>query len=456
MAVSVLAPLNHVSDANGNPYVGAQQYVYNAGTTTLRAIYTDTGLSIAADNPQTSDAAGNFPRVYTAQGTYKVRQETSGGTLINEWDNIDSGLSAGSGALPVAAGGTGATTAAAARSNLGAASTSDVNAISAQIAAFTASLASFVAAPQGRLTLTSGTPVLTSDVTAATAVYYTPYTGNICPIYDGVQFNPRTFTELTLTLNSSYILNSHYDLFVINDSGNGMTLVSGPAWSTITAGSGARGTGAGTTEISRTISGTNSGILTNANAMATARNGSSTYAVAANQGTYVGSIYIDGTAGQVTCHTSYGQSRKWGVWNQYNRRPIIMRAGDATSSWTYGSATVRQTNAAAGNTIAIFTGASQASFLAKFNQRTTAMATNGSLRVGIGVNSTTTFSGYAGELNQYNNTIYNWSPSVSGEYSAPMPLGLNNLNMLERTTAANNTTMAGGEDSCRMTVQYEA
>ena len=32
--------------------------------------------------------------------------------------------------------------------------------------------------PAGRLTITSGSPVMTSDVTAASTVYYSPYTGN--------------------------------------------------------------------------------------------------------------------------------------------------------------------------------------------------------------------------------------------------------------------------------------
>lgn len=455
MALQGIQSRIRVTDSNGLPYVGAKLYIYNANTVTLKSIYSDDGLSIGLTNPLTSDANGTFPRFYLAAGTYKQRSETSAGVLIYEDDNIDTGLSAGVGALPITAGGTGGTTPAAALSNLGGATASEVAALASSIATLSASLQNIVSLPQGRLTLTSNTPVIASDVTAATAVYYTPYVGNQCPVWDGAQFNLKVFGELTLTLNSNYILNSHYDLFIINDSGT-IRLVSGPAWTTITAGSGARGSGAGTTELTRTIGLTNTGTLTNAYAMATARNGASTYSVAVNQGTYVGSIYIDGTAGQVTCHTSYGQSRKWGVWNQYNRRRVILRAGDATSSWTYGSATIRQSNAAAGNTIAAFTGAVQQSYRAKFNQRATAMATNGSLRVGIGLNSTTAFSGYAGELNQYNNTIYNWSPSADGEYIAPMPLGLNNLNMLERTTASYNTTMAGGEDSCRMLVEYEA
>src|SRR5262245_55513954 len=41
------------------------------------------------------------------------------------------------------------------------------------------------------------------------------------------------------------------------------------------------------------------------------------------EGLYLGTIHIDGSAGQVTCHRSWGRSRKWGVWNFYNRKAAI-------------------------------------------------------------------------------------------------------------------------------------
>jgi hypothetical protein len=66
------------------------------------------------------------------------------------------------------------------------------------------------------------------------------------------------------------------------------TIVTGPSWSagtagSITAGSCARGTGAGGTALSRV-----SGIYTNA-VQITGRNGSTTYTIAANLATYLGS-----------------------------------------------------------------------------------------------------------------------------------------------------------------------
>ncbi len=64
--------------------------------------------------------------------------------------------------------------------------------------------------PQGRLTLTSGSPIMTSDVTNGTTVYYAPYTGSYVPIFDGASVKLHQFTSapndqvgLTLALDAS-------------------------------------------------------------------------------------------------------------------------------------------------------------------------------------------------------------------------------------------------------------
>jgi hypothetical protein len=250
MTLQIVKPYIHVEDANGNPYVGAKLYVYVPGTTTPAAIYADAALSIPLANPLAgatgSDAAGNFPRAYIAAGAYKLRAETAAGVLIWQEDNIDTGLSAGTGALPIASGGTGGITAAAARTNLDVPSNSELAALAGDITGLQASLQNIVSVPQGYLTLTSGVPVIAATVTAATAVYYTPVIGNLIPIYDGSRFNTVTFSELTLTLNSNHTANNIYDVFVFKDAGV-TTIGTGPAWNTSAAASGARGTGAGPT-----------------------------------------------------------------------------------------------------------------------------------------------------------------------------------------------------------------
>ena len=146
--------------------------------------------------------------------------------------------------------------------------------------------------PQGRLTLVSGTPVMAADETAQTTVYYTPYKGDLLSIPNGTKNVTFAFSEISLALVSNHLADTLYDVFVFLDPADNTTirLGTGPAWATTTAGSGARGSGAGTTQLSRL-----NGLWTNTVAI-TLRNGSSTYSVALKAALYVGTIYIDHTA----------------------------------------------------------------------------------------------------------------------------------------------------------------
>ena len=89
--------------------------------------------------------------------------------------------------------------------------------------------------PGGRLTLTSGTPVMSSSVTAATTIYYTPYQGNYVPLYDGSTFVPTEFSELSQTTTdttkspAACEKDGNYDLFVWNDAGT-LRCTRGPIW----------------------------------------------------------------------------------------------------------------------------------------------------------------------------------------------------------------------------------
>lgn len=72
------------ADASGNAYNGALLYIYDAGTTTLSTIWSDSGLSVAASNPLTADANGFFPQFYVAEGTlYDIKPKTSGGVSLS-------------------------------------------------------------------------------------------------------------------------------------------------------------------------------------------------------------------------------------------------------------------------------------------------------------------------------------------------------------------------------------
>ncbi len=125
MAVNVITSFIPIVDANGVPYSAPRVFVCDVGTTNLKTVYSDSALTVPAANPIVG-ASGRHAIRYLAAGTYKIQTEINGTALIGSgstlanysWDNIDPGVPVGSGALPVASGGTGATTAAGARTNL--------------------------------------------------------------------------------------------------------------------------------------------------------------------------------------------------------------------------------------------------------------------------------------------------------------------------------------------------
>jgi hypothetical protein len=317
--------------------------------------------------------------------------------------------------------------------------------------------------PQGYLTLLDTATYLThvvpnSDQASKTAVYYRPYKGNLVPIPNGTLFSVREFSELTLTLNSNHVANGIYDVFVFDDSGT-IRIGTGPVWTTVTAAAGARGTGAGTTELNLL-----KGLLVN-NVAATMRNGGTTYSVAAKSGVYVGSILIDGSAGQITCHTSYGQSRKWGVWNAYNREQVFMKAGDGTASWISNNASgVHAANANSANSITIFVGVPGVFVDLKYSSRASAtLNTNNELvtSVGIGYNST---SSYSGKTANYSHTVQTVSNAVTADASlnganflTTPTIGINVVTALEVSNGSDvNVSFHGTEASMLLSAGYPA
>jgi hypothetical protein len=299
--------------------------------------------------------------------------------------------------------------------------------------------------PQGYLNLVgqaSGDVIQTGDVSGTTTVYYSPFVGNTIPIWNGSVFKSVVFSELTATLTGSGSpLNSIQDECVFSNNGV-PTLVTGPAWTTATAGAGNRGTGAGTAQISRL-----QGIWVNANSIV-GYNGLSSYTIPANQCTYVGSLSIDGTAGQVSAFRSYGQSRKWGVWNAYNRQPIKMQAGDPSSSWNYSSATIRPSHNSTANSITTFVGLPEEPVDVQFSQFVSGGSGTGSTQIisqwtiGIGWNSTTAFSGLVGSSGfriDGSSLDFILNSTTPARYITPPTIGLNVATSLEATTGSSGT-----------------
>lgn len=72
--------------------------------------------------------------------------------------------------------------------------------------------------PGGRLTLESGVPVSTTDQTAKTTIYYTPYVHNVCSLWDGARWVPTVFAETSLALGT-LTSGKPYDVFAYLSSG---------------------------------------------------------------------------------------------------------------------------------------------------------------------------------------------------------------------------------------------
>jgi hypothetical protein len=241
--------------------------------------------------------------------------------------------------------------------------------------------------PGGRLTLVSNTPVMTSDVVGATTVYYTPYVSNSLPVETSTPpcsggnctYGNDTFSQLTLTLNSTYqTAGNIYDIFTV--LGDGFYICTGPAWASSTS----RGTGAGTTQL---VQVSDYGLWTNANTISSCYNGGGSVAdFAAGVGVYIGSIYM--TANGETsmqfkpASASGGSASVLGVYNAYNRVMVSSRSVDSTNSWTYAGAAWRASDDSTSNRITFVDGLQQsfieANFLQASNQTSGIQATIGS------------------------------------------------------------------------------
>jgi hypothetical protein len=473
MAGRFIEPYPQFLDATPDVYSSGKLYFYATGTSTPLNTYTTKALSVANPNPIVLNSAGRpAVDIFLQDLEYKVVLKDSSDNTIWTADPVshrDSLLVAktltGAGSPNGSVAGTAGSSSVLpdfywdyTNSVLYVCTTTGTSSTAVWTAINAASATPAVPPPQGRLTLTSATPVLAADVTAATAVYYTPFAGNLVPIYNGSSMVPAEFSELTLSLVASHALSTIYDVFVFSNAGV-LTLVTGPAWSVSTAGSGARGTGAGTTQLTRV-----KGLWTNAVSM-TARNGSTTYTVGANLATYVGSIHIDGTAGQVTCHTSYGQSRKWGVWNAYNRQSIYLKAGDATASWVSNNASgVHAANGSAANSITVFSGLPEETLDLRFSSRaSTTLNTNNEMvtTAGIGFNST---SAYSGKIANYSHTVQTVTNAVGADTSLnganfrTVPwIGINVATALENSNGSDvNVSFHGSESHMLLSAAYRA
>ncbi len=178
----------------------------------------------------------------------------------------------------------------------------------------------------GRLTLTSGVPVTTSDVTGAATVYYTPYIGNNISLYDGADWNVLTFTELSIAVPAT--TDTVYDFFIYDNAGTATPELQ--PWTNTTT---------------RAV-----GLVRQDGVYVKASDATRKY---------VGSFSTTSVAGQ----TEDSLANRY-LWNYYNRVNRAMKATDATASWTYSLTAYRQARASTANQLNFLLGKSEDDVLA--------------------------------------------------------------------------------------------
>lgn len=260
----------------------------------------------------------------------------------------------------------------------------------------------------GRLTLESGVPLSTSDQTARSTLYYSPFRFGSIALYTGTLWKIVPFTEVSLSL-SGLIASRNYDVFLYDNSGTPTLELT--AWSTDTA----RATAL---------------ILQDG---VEVRSGAPTRR-------YLGTIRTTGTN-----TTEDSRSRRF-VWNHSNRinRPLYQL--ETTNSWTYAVDSWRSVNGSAANRVEVVFGNSQTlvSLKALLIARSSSGLSN-FFSTGIGVDSTTVNSAQLRGSGTSNDTVV----QVWGHYSGYPGLGYHSLNWLERSNATSITVYGDNGDATK-------
>lgn len=259
----------------------------------------------------------------------------------------------------------------------------------------------------GRLTLTSGLPVTTSDVTAATTIYYTPFIGNSIALYNGTAWVYYSFTERSLSL-SGLTSNKNHDVFIYDSSGT--LSLEAVAWSSDSA----RAT-----------------------------------AIVQQDGVWVKSgsatKRLLGTFRTIaTGQTEDSKAFRY-VSNAQNQVARPMAVVEAAGSWTYSTAAWRPANANVFNRLGMLACLpTAASANVKIGLVANSTSTVRMAAVGIGVNNTSTSSATVVSYGSANNAATGrLIPSAT--WVGILPAGQTELNWLEQGAGADTMTWYSGD-----------
>lgn len=252
---------------------------------------------------------------------------------------------------------------------------------------------------QGRLTLSSNTPVPSSDVLAATTLYYTPYEGNIITLYNGTRSQDYTFSQLSISL-AGLLANTNYDVYCYPNAGNPTLELL--AWSSLTA-----------------------------QASVPVRYDGYWVRPGNTSRRWLGTIGIGSTVGQ--CEDSQLNRHCWNLHNQVERSLYVY---DSTASWAVAVVN-RPWNNNTANRVSFVRGLNEKPVELDF-RATVNPTVGGHANIGISLDATTfqvREQGYAPHLTgyQFAQAVYHDRPAIGRHY----------LQLIEYTTNAGATTYYG-------------
>ena len=266
-----------------------------------------------------------------------------------------------------------------------------------------------------RLSLTSGTPVTSSDVTAATTLYLTPLTGNAMGMYSGSAWSIVTSAQISLPLGGVTTSTTlPYDIFVVNTAGT--LSLEAQAWSSANGRANA---------LPR-----QDGVLV--------KYGDTTRRYV---GTVAPAVAVTPTSGKLDDSVAYR-----GVWNYYNRSSRAMKYVIGAVSWTYATIAWRACNAVSTYRLNFVNGGegelsgSSGDTVWMQAMLTSGSATGNNAVLGIGFNSSAAPTSVTSAMGSAATAGANGATVTLNE----MPLlGVNYAQMLEYCTTANTQTFYG-------------
>lgn len=242
----------------------------------------------------------------------------------------------------------------------------------------------------GRLTLTSGVPFTTSDVTGASTLYYTPFKGNQISLFTGLGWTLYTFSQTSLVL-TGLTSDTNYDVFISRVFPGIITLALSSAWASDT---------------------TRTDALTLQDGIMVLASDTSKR--------FLGTIRTTSTT------TTEDSAAKRFVWNANNSKTRSLAVLESTNSWNYFTNAFRAVNGNAANCFEYVQGDSMMLAVTAVGLSSASGGTQ-TVSIGIGIDSTSVSSA----MQMGGNALSSQAQQLQGGYKGYPALGYHKITWLE-------------------------